>query len=57
MLKQMELGMPIGEENRELKQLVADLSLDKAVLQLGYSKDLSGGRRNKKHSIEYIILQ
>jgi hypothetical protein len=31
-LKQVELGLPVAEENARLKKLVAELSLDKAVL-------------------------
>jgi putative transposase len=38
---------PFEEENRKLKQLVADLSLDKHILQDVLSKSLTPGRRRE----------
>ena len=37
-LREVELGTPVEEENRKLKQLVADLSLDKWMPQDVLSK-------------------
>jgi len=37
-LKQVEIGVPIEEENRILKRLVAELSLDKSMHQDVLSK-------------------